>query len=108
MLKYGAWKIEVVSVWRGVVSYRKSRWKEVASGTQTIQEWCGWAKDAKVKSRGMDADECVVTASAAGSCSKCGRWTDRPHLSDAGLRCEKCCTASKHVDPRKKKETVDV
>lgn len=107
VLAYGGWRIEVVSVWNGVVSYRKSKDGEWSTGTQTLAVWSGWAGSAKVKACGMAADECLVTSFAAGNCSQCETWTERPHLSGVKILCAGCCPAARHIDSRKKKETVN-
>ena len=96
VLLFAGWRVEVLSVLNGEVEYRKSKDGSSQVRTQTLQEWIGWAKDAKVKRRGIASDECVVLERCwSGKCADCGVWIDaNAHAIGLRVTCATCCKGS--------------
>lgn len=72
---------------------------------QSVTGWQRWAGGFKVKSRGLTPGECVVMGDCiSGPCIGCGHYCFKNvHLTDEGIRCEVCCTASVHGKQKEKK-----
>ena len=99
VLAYSGYSITVTAREGNIVSYTVTGQEcKPRQSKQELEAWVKWAPSAKVRRKGVGADECVILKfSYAGHCRVCQKPIERDaHATDEGVTCAKCCTRKVH------------
>lgn len=95
-ISYGGWSITVTDRQTDLVMCAGNNGNKTRLASYTLAEWGEWAKDAKVRSRPLEAHECLVSSRASGPCSVDGVYPKEVHIWGDQFFCEQHCGATKH------------
>lgn len=95
-LSYGGWTITVTDRQNDLVMCVGNSKEKTRRASYTLAEWGAWVKDAKVRSRPLEAHECQTSARVSAPCSVDGIYPRVVHVWGDQFFCAEHCGATVH------------
>lgn len=96
VVSYNGWNIVVTDRQNDVVMCVGDKGTSTRRSSYSLAEWGEWAKDAKVRSRPLEAHECQTSTRVSAPCSVDGVYPKVVHVWGNEFFCEEHCGATKH------------